>query len=69
MTDHDTPTVAPPPPAVTIQPPPDYDVLVESPLCAADLPPNPHAGLAEMVRNILAEILAEDAPHTQQSRR
>lgn len=71
MTDNDKPTVAPPPPADTLPPPPDYDALVESPLVrrAAEPPPSPFAGLAEMVRNILAEILAEDAPHTQQSRR
>jgi len=62
MTDHDTPTVAPPPPADTIPPPPDYDALVESPLVrrAADPPPSPYAGLAEMVRNILAIAYHED---------
>lgn len=70
MTDNETPTVAPPPPADTIPPPPDYDALVESPIVrrGVDVKPSPYAGLAETVRNILAELLLEDAPKTQPSR-
>jgi len=68
MSANDTPTITPPPPADTIPPPPDYDALVDSPLVRRE-PPSPYAGLAEMVRAILAEIIAEEAPQTQLSRR
>lgn len=64
MTDNETPTIAPPPPADTIPPPPDYTNLVDSTLTRR----TSHDGLADMVRKILAELLIEDSPKTQPSR-
>lgn len=37
MSDNNTPTITPPPPADTIPPPPDYDALVDSPLVRREL--------------------------------
>ncbi len=68
MIANDTPTIMPPPPPPTLPPPADYDALVDSPLVRRESL-SPFAGLAEMVRNILAEIMAEDSPETQPSQR